>query len=70
MVYHTPRHKHVNPKQSTKQTHRHRNSMKAWVEARPYHLEGIYFLNLNKTGVRFSEEKRKRVLAKQNGSAF
>ena len=31
----------LNPKQSAKQTHRHRNSTKAWVEARPYHLEGI-----------------------------
>ena len=26
-----------------KQTHTHKNYMQAWVEARPYHLEGIHF---------------------------
>ena len=33
----------LNLKQSPKQTHRHKNVMQAWVEAWPYHLEGIHF---------------------------
>ena len=59
----------LNPKQSMKQTHRHNNSMQAWVEDRPYHLEGT-FLNLNKMGASFSEAKWEHVLVNHNARTF
>ena len=44
MVYHTPKHRHVESEAILKKTHRHKNTTQAWVKDLPYHFEGIHFL--------------------------